>query len=238
MKKLDFIGIGVTRSGTTWTWQQLKKHPQTCLLQTRKEAQILIKNTAEIIKKFFGSCDNNQFIGEYTPTYLQKPEIIIPKIKRYFPDAKLLLMLRNPLDRIFTQYKALQWKKFGKPKQRFKDWFDNNSLRGTVDYVGSNNYMDYLPYWSDLSHNLKINFYEDIINDPLEYIQDIYDFVGLNRDFVPPKYWIRESKPYNDYYDANPIEMSKADRSHVKKYYYKSIAKLEKYLKKDTGWLD
>lgn len=46
--------------------------------------------------------------GESTPSYLLHSELVIPRIKNYTPWAKLIIMLRNPVDRAYSQFEMIQ----------------------------------------------------------------------------------------------------------------------------------
>jgi hypothetical protein len=234
MRELDFIGIGVSRSGTTWTWNQLKTHPQVCTPE-KKEAKIFLNKIPNLSK--YNKCEKRLFIGEYTPAYFRNTAMA-KKIKKYSSNAKLLLMLRNPIERIFTQYKVVQWKKYGRIRQTFQRWFSIDSVK--TRYVLSNKYIKTLPCWCDtFGKNLKINFYDELVENPLNYIQEVFGHIGIDNNFIPPNWREREVKPYNLHYEENPISINKKDKSFLKNYYWASIKGLQNYLKKDLSfWID
>lgn len=236
MRELDFIGIGVSRSGTTWTWNQLKKHPEVCTPE-RKEAKVFLHDKIKPQLSKYNKCGKKLYIGEYTPAYFRNIKIA-QKIKRYSPHAKILLMLRNPLERTFTQYKVVQWKNFGKVKESFDKWFSKDHVRDR--YATSNKYIRTLPCWNDtFGKKLKISFYDELVVNPLGYIQEVFGHVGINNRFNPPNWEEREVKPYNLHYEANPISISKKEKAFLKNYYWASIKGLQVYLKKDLSfWLD
>lgn len=45
--------------------------------------------------------------GESTPSYMLHYDIVIPRMKALFPWSKLLIMLRNPVDRLYSQYQMI-----------------------------------------------------------------------------------------------------------------------------------
>lgn len=45
--------------------------------------------------------------GESTPSYLLHYDLVLPRLKAYVPWAKLLVMLRNPVDRAYSQYQMI-----------------------------------------------------------------------------------------------------------------------------------
>ncbi len=102
----DFVGIGVQKAGTTWWYHLLVSHPDVAEHPTvHKERHFFDRfATAE-----FGSEDAERYrgwfprpadtvTGEWTPDYFSQPrtpELLV----RAAPDAKLLLLLRDPVER-------------------------------------------------------------------------------------------------------------------------------------------
>lgn len=236
MRKLDFIGLGVSRSGTTWTWNQLKKHPEVCTPE-RKEAKVFLHGEVKQNLKKYNKCEKRLYTGEYTPAYFINTKIT-HLIKKFSPHAKLLLMLRNPIERTFTQYKVVQWKDYGYVKETFDEWFSKDEVRAR--YANSNKYIKTLPHWCKVfGKKLKINFYDDLVENPLSYIQGVYKHIGIDNYFIPPNWQERESKPYNLYYEQNPIYISRKEKAFLQRYYRASLNGLQNYLKKDLSiWLD
>jgi len=119
--KLDFVGVGAAKAGTTWTAAILDEHPEACL-GTGKELDYFLElmplymqhrlGTTE--KKMrpkgidwlmdqFSHCQPGQIKGEYSPRYLNDPGS--PKlIYDHNPKAKLLFNFRNPTEAAYSFY--------------------------------------------------------------------------------------------------------------------------------------
>jgi hypothetical protein len=104
-----FLGIGVPRAGTTWLYELLARHPDVYVPPQRKEVHFFDRYYERGIRwyeRFFPPvAQSGQYtaIGEITPSYLycmQCPERIagISSVER------LILMLRNPVDRAYSHY--------------------------------------------------------------------------------------------------------------------------------------
>eukprot|EP01039_Chlorochromonas_danica_P007164 gene7164-7922_t len=65
--------------------------------------------------------------GESTPSYLLHSDVVLPRLKRYVPWVKLIVMLRNPVDRAYSQYQMVSDIE-GSPEQL--------ALRGHSEYRG------------------------------------------------------------------------------------------------------
>jgi hypothetical protein len=104
-----FLGIGVERGGSTWLNALLAAHPDIYMPKKRKEVHFFdwyYERGFQWYEKFFppgARASQYQAIGEFTPAYLfcpHCPERIasVPSI------AKLILIIRNPVDRAYSWY--------------------------------------------------------------------------------------------------------------------------------------
>lgn len=112
LKSLDFMIIGAQKAGTTALSQFLSQHPAVSMAEG-KEVHLFSKagvaelwDAAQINNSyadFFPNPDTNTLFGEATPIYLYWPPII-PALKRYNPDLKVIVLLRDPVARAISQY--------------------------------------------------------------------------------------------------------------------------------------
>ncbi|MGH2679408.1 MAG: sulfotransferase family protein [Actinomycetota bacterium] len=105
----SFLGIGVPRAGTTWLHTLLSAHPEVYLPSRRKEVRFFDRHFGEgqgWYEGFF--CPPEEAprygaIGEISPQYLFD-EACPDRIARLLPEAKLIVMLRHPVSRAYSQY--------------------------------------------------------------------------------------------------------------------------------------
>lgn len=103
----DFVGLGAQRSGTTWWFELLLQHPQIGTSRRgHKEVHFFDRYGAEPmpdehIKRYhwmFPRRTPGVLVGEWTPRYMYDPWV--PRLlRRAAPEAKLLVMLRDPIER-------------------------------------------------------------------------------------------------------------------------------------------
>jgi sulfotransferase family protein len=104
-----FLGIGVPRAGTTWLHTLLSSHPQAYLPTRRKEVRFFDRHFGEGLEwygEFFGppeALEGCRAIGEISPQYLYGAECP-DRIAEVLPGAKLVVMLRHPVDRAYSQF--------------------------------------------------------------------------------------------------------------------------------------
>ena len=104
-----FVGIGVARGGTTWLHTLLSGHPDVYMPTRRKEVRFFDRNHERGLdwyESFFcptAEADRFVAIGEISPQYFYCEECP-ERIAAELPAAKLLVMLRHPVDRAYSHY--------------------------------------------------------------------------------------------------------------------------------------
>ncbi|MEO0836124.1 MAG: tetratricopeptide repeat protein, partial [Cyanobacteria bacterium J06642_3] len=101
----DFIVAGASKSGTSSIYYYLGRHPQ-ILLPHKKEIDFWWTNyqrgTEWYLAHFPTITDRQDFLtGEATPNYLRFPQVA-QRIKNNFPQTKIIILLRNPVDRAIS----------------------------------------------------------------------------------------------------------------------------------------
>ena len=113
-RTVDFIICGAQKGGTTALDAYLREHPQICMANN-KEVHFF-DNESNFLKKdhdyskyhsFFSPQKKHDVIGEATPIYMYWNNA--PKrIWNYNPNMKLILLLRNPIDRAYSHWNMEQ----------------------------------------------------------------------------------------------------------------------------------
>ncbi len=149
-----FLGIGVPRGGTTWLHALLETHPEIYMPSRRKEVRFFdahFEQGTEWYESFFcGPEQRGMFraVGEVSPQYIYC-EDCPRRISELLPDVRLILMLRHPVDRAYSQYgflqqrrnfqgsfqeflvsrpKALEYGYYSRHAKRFLDYFSRSDL--------------------------------------------------------------------------------------------------------------
>ncbi|TWT33783.1 Sulfotransferase domain protein [Posidoniimonas corsicana] len=175
-----FLGIGVQRAATTWLHNRLAEHPE-IFVPAEKEIQFFnledhqSKGLAWYLSHFH-SADRESAVGEITPTYLHEAD---PReVADMFPGLKLIVVLRDPVDRAFSAFTLVSHrfpgKSFGDVCHR--PYFFGHSL-----------YADKLRLWADVFgwDNLCVQLYEDIQDRPRDALRKFFQFLGVDADFQP-----------------------------------------------------
>lgn len=185
---IDFICVGAEKAGTTWLASVLQKHPDIFIPPTKEihyfnkkfvedPTMININHTKDInwYLSFFKDAESHQVKGEICPSYLWD-ETAPQKIKELNPDMKILIILRNPVERTFSQY--LYYKQKGVIHSPF-----NTALKERNDLLQRSNYYEQVRRYTDLFKDVKIMLYDDLQN-PEEFLWKVEDFLGVQQ-FLP-----------------------------------------------------
>lgn len=110
-RKLGFLGVGAQKAGTTTLYKLLKMHPD--IEVPRKELHYFNRDGKfgpdhrplaggydELHQRYYF---DTPIAGEITPLYMYwRPSIA--RIHAYNPDAKIIVLLRNPVSRAYSQW--------------------------------------------------------------------------------------------------------------------------------------
>ena len=101
----DFIIAGATKCGTSSIYHYLSRHPQV-LLSHKKELDFYWKHFKRGVDWYLAHfptlTDRPDFLtGEATPNYIRFPQVA-QRIKDTFPQTKIIILLRNPVDRAIS----------------------------------------------------------------------------------------------------------------------------------------
>ena len=191
-KPLDFIGIGAVKSGTTWLGEQLRAHPD-IYFPYQKEIYFFdnsgkdsnYSKGLDYYHSFFKNADLKKKWGEFTTHYMYSPESW-KLIKQHFPNVKLIVCLRNPVDMAYSFY---WWKKATFDSGSLAKDFETELTRSSI-YVERGQYYDQLkPYFENCPReNIKVFLFEDLRSKPADVIKEAYRFLGVSDNYRPSEF--------------------------------------------------
>ena len=138
----------------------------------------------------FRDAKDAKAIGEASIRYICIPQACTG-IKELTPRAKIIFLLRQPVDRAFSAYQLFQ-SNWGDPADSFKDaWRDND--RRTAENWFSGRYRErslyhaQLKVWFDSFPREQIRVYlnEDLRDNPQSLMRDLFTFIGVDPAFRP-----------------------------------------------------
>lgn len=182
----SFVGIGAEKSATTWVWSKLDQHPDIEMSQP-KELNYFNENferSAAWYQKHFTDSPNC-LQGEISPWYMDHAETA-ERMASVYPDVRLLVMLRNPFDRAMSHLMHDAQNEYGGIADLTAEQLQRLTARDEK-YVRRSSYAASLePFLTHFDRDqIGIYFYEHVKERPRQLIQDIYEFLNVDADFIP-----------------------------------------------------
>ena len=210
----DFVVIGAKRGGSTSLYRYVGEHPSISPLfpgrQHIKGIHYYDSNYARGLRWYRShfplQADGRHLArpgispaiaGEASPYYLFHP-LAAERLARDFPDVKVIVTLRNPIDRAYSHYKEAVF--HGRETLSFEDALaaEQERLRGEAErivaepgycsfahehlsYLAQSRYLDMLPRWFSLfpRDRLHIMVSEEFYGDPDREVGQAWQFLGL-----------------------------------------------------------
>ena len=194
-ERVNFIICGAQKAGTTALYAYLKDHPEICMAD-RKEAHFFNDQTNFSKGKpnyakyhsLFNPEASNRIAGEATPIYMywyDAPR----RIWEYNPDIKLIVVLRNPIDRAYSHWNMERsrkaeilpfWNAIQKEEHRCKDALPYQ--HSVCSYVNRGFYLEQLRrLWHYFpKENILILKNEDLKHQPFKSLKDVCDFLAVD----------------------------------------------------------
>jgi hypothetical protein len=139
--------------------------------------------------RLFANAKDENALGEASVCYLWSPTAPALIAKR-IPDAKIIVMLRNPVDRAFSQY--LHGCSNGSIKCSFREHIDRNLSHRTgrlcvyYPFLELGLYYEQLVrYFERFGKNVWVGFYEDFKTSPRDVLESICKFMCVDPSFTP-----------------------------------------------------
>lgn len=192
--KIDFVGIGASKSGTTWLGHMLEDHPELCMSVPKEvhffndimtyRNRIMEPNYLKGIdwyKMHFAHCGEGKIKGEITPRYCTDPAVPV-RIKAHNKDVKIFFCLRSPVDRIESHYNFAKYFVQKEDRSMEKAVKEQSEFIDTCMYF--RNLSMYLEHFS--REQFFLVWFEDIKERPEELMENVYAFLGVDTAFRPP----------------------------------------------------
>jgi hypothetical protein len=199
--KMDniFFIVGAQRCGTTYLYKILDEHPQICMAKPpNPEPKFFFydeeyeKGLAYYENKYFSHCNGEKIWGEKSTSYMEK-EIVAKRIKKCYPESKIIIVLRDPVERALSNY--FFSKKHGLETRTLEEVFikeipppkiAKKTSVSPFDYLERGKYRKYIaPYFKYFDKKqLKILIFENFINN-IDEIKTLLSFLDVSPDFMP-----------------------------------------------------
>jgi hypothetical protein len=177
----EFIIIGAVKGATTWIHHQLQAHPDIFLPDP--EPHFFSKDYdlgIEHYRRLFKDASPSEMIGEKSADYLAHP-LAAARMAQVLPDVPMVVQLRNPVDRAYSDYKMLYRR--GTVKGSPEDYLHPESEQPR--FVQDGLYAEHLMRWYDHfdRRQIKVLLFEDVLQSPEETVASVCKHIGAKPHF-------------------------------------------------------
>ena len=207
VKLPNFLIVGTAKAGTTSLYYYLKEHPEIYLSPTRKELRFFsgmrgdfkgpkdeavnksITKSLEEYRQFFLNVTDEKAIGDISPDYLYYYSTAVKNIKKYLKDPKIIIVLRNPVDRAFSQY--LHFLRDGREHLSFEEAIKSERTRKESNWEWAWRYTEVGFYYKQVKAYLenfsevRIYLYDDLRSNIKKILKDIFLYLFVDDSFIP-----------------------------------------------------
>lgn len=176
--KIDFCIVGPQRTGSTWLYEVLNRHDLACLPKDVKETNYFDSNYSKgdsYYSTFFQCWRSDQLKGEVATTYFDNTKCL-QRIKEHNADCKIIIIYRNPVERAISLFNH----------QKKKRSISGNIIDAASKYpsiIEGGRYSKWIPLWEKQfgKDQVKVLNYHQLQSDPQCYIDELLDFLGIER---------------------------------------------------------
>jgi hypothetical protein len=229
MRYPSFFIVGAARAGTTSLAQYVSQHPEVGFA-ANKEPNFFVFEGKDLHSmpgpasgqamfhllyrgsvtdrdgylRMFSPYEKRKAVGEASVRYLYYPGAA-ERLSETVPNAKIIILLRNPVDRLWSHYVMMH----AKYHLETRDLIDALSLEAARKaagwdydwhYAGVSRYADQVARYISVfgKENVRVHINEDFRANPAEVLADVFRFIGVDERFRPNRstaenqgYWLR-----------------------------------------------
>lgn len=239
-----FIVIGAQKSATRWLRVNLGRHPDVFTARSELHFWNYSKHVRELgldwYRAQFRGWAGERFVGEATPGYMMwrhNPRAVARRIRRVIPDARLLAILRNPVDRAQSALLHHVRRERLSPRTRLVEVLRRDPPeREWFGLVSGGWYARSLePYRAIFGGQLLVLLHDDVRTRPRALYEEALLHVGAAPGFLPPE--LDDVVFANRSVRGRP-ELTAEERAEVYAYFRDDVARLEEMLGRDLSVWD
>lgn len=221
MKSVNLFVIGAAKSGTTSLANYLNQHPDIYIPPIKEPKFFTVQDNVfphrgpgdyvvdlKVIhemkqyESLYDSAKEYSVCGDASVDYLYYSGAA-SRIKEYNSTAKIIIMLRNPIERAFSAY--MHMVRDGRENLLFEDALDQESVRMQKNWEFFWAYRDVGFYSSQVKNyidqftrdSIHIILFEDFVNDPVSVLSKVFKFLEVDVVYTPDTSiaWNKSGRP-------------------------------------------
>jgi len=199
----NLLIVGVPKAGTSSLFSYLVQHPEICG-SDRKEVGYFnyfnpLRHAASQLPSIdsymahFAHCSGQRYALEATPSYCYKGQAVVDAIREQLDDPKVIVTLRNPTDRLWSDYTFQRslgniptigsFDEYLSAVEQRRDGWTDLKLTSHRQGLLIGFYADYIPAWLDVfGSGARVVFTEDMARQPAQVLRELFDWLDVDPD--------------------------------------------------------
>jgi hypothetical protein len=172
-----FLFIGADKAGSTWLFRMLRQHPL-CFVPPAKDIYYFDRYYERGFgwyRSFFDDAHPSaRAVGELSHDYLYS-DVAAERIALTLPDVKIVVFLRAPVDRTFSEFLYLVRSGLARRDDL------RSALRAFPEALDHSRYARYLPAYLERfpREQIGVFLYDDLEADPVDFAGEVFSFLDL-----------------------------------------------------------
>jgi hypothetical protein len=201
----NFVVVGAPKCGTTSLYYYLRQHPQVFLPQRKElhyfafpflsrliagpgDSSILATScrTLEEYRNYFTDARDEKAVGDISPSYFHYAEEVAPQIHSTLGEPKIIVMLRDPVQKAFSQYMHLI--RDNRETLEFPAALDAEEQRIGQGYSAMWRYAESSLFFRRTQRfieefgreRVRVVLFDDLARDPAHTVAGVFEFLGVD----------------------------------------------------------
>ncbi|MEM7338957.1 MAG: sulfotransferase [Actinomycetota bacterium] len=171
----NFVYIGTGKSGSTWLFETLRRHPNVYLAPSKETTFFDLNRHRGVAwyEAFFAGSKGESVVGEIAHRYLQIPDVASSMAEVLGTDIRLMVTFRKPIDFLVSDYRFAI--RNGKQPESFERFVIENDRLDAVAY--SARLQPFRDTFGD--ERILVTSFGDLVADMEGMLRRVTDFVGI-----------------------------------------------------------
>ncbi|WP_270725248.1 sulfotransferase domain-containing protein [Shimia sp. Alg240-R146] len=235
MSRPDFVGIGAQKAATTWLFKRLSMHPDVYFPRGKEihfwDRRETVGRPLKEYESIFSGLQIKHIggkTGDITPAYLRISDTLIKEFKEQAPDVRLMVILRNPVERAISAAAQVIRNKERSSNQS-NPLFSKNTTEGGL-------YGKHLTRWLEhfSKEQLLVLTQDEIREDGRAVMKKVAEHLSID----PRVYDLIDQSLLNTTTSPTPnrLEVAPKQMARLKSTYRDDLTQLESLLNRSFGW--
>lgn len=246
----NFVHIGAAKCASTWLWTVYKEHPQVFVPLQADNVNFFVakyhKGLDWYQERYYSEYKGEKAVGDMSNSYMIW-EPSLSRIARDLPQAKITMVLRNPIERAFILWTHIQVAHNLTPDNRmeFTSMLDEHNWSFFFQWAGQGFYSQHLKtvFQYFPRDRILITLFDDLESRPEWFVTQFFEFLEVDAAFRPSVLHTKVGFPDGIVAANHPMDdkglikkgIPEEFRQELREVFREDIAKLQSIIDRDLS---